>query len=235
MMVVIARGDQNAAARALVDKAIQAHGGEAKLSSLPPATTKIKGIYYEFGEAFAITGESIAHFPDHGRFIMEAEVDGQKSRIVAVRNGNKGWIKINDDTREMESEELDRARDECYAGWVACLLPLKDDAFDLRPLGEVNIDKRPAMGVAVSRKNCPDVNLYFDKESGLLVKTTCPVKENDRTALTEETILKDYGEVQGVKKPMKIIMKVNGMPYMEVEVTVYRVEKKLDDSIFAKP
>ena len=61
--------------------------------------------------------------------------------------------------------------DYCYAFGLA-LMPqrLRDADFQLSPAGEVKVNDRPALGLRVSRKGWPDVNVYFDKESGLVVK-----------------------------------------------------------------
>ena len=114
-------------------------------------------------------------------------------------------------------------------------MPLKGKAFRLAPLGEVNIDKRPARGVWVSSKGHRDVNLYFDKETGLLVKTETRVKDDNDQEVTEETFLGDYKEVQGTKQATKLTVKRDGELYLESEVTDYRLAEKLDDRVFAKP
>jgi hypothetical protein len=114
-------------------------------------------------------------------------------------------------------------------------VPLKDKAFTLAPLGEVNIDKRPALGVRVSSKGHRDVSLYFDKRTALLAKTEARVKDDDGQEVTEETYSSDYQEVQGTKQAMKFTIKRDGKPYLEGEVTEYKLSESLDESMFAKP
>src|SRR5262249_39474359 len=145
--------------------------------------------FHGLGEAVAFSGEFATHGPNRQKIVIEADAGGQKVRFVPVLNGDKGWIKINDDTMDLEKEDLAEVKEEAYAGWVTTLLPLRDRAFTLAPVGEVNIDKRPAQGVKVSSKGHRDVNLYFDKETGLLVKTETRVKDDDDQEVTEETFL----------------------------------------------
>jgi hypothetical protein len=233
---VTARADDGATARALVDKAVQAQGGEAQLAKWPAATAKVKGTFHGLGAAVAFTGEVAVQGPDRQKIDIEAEADGQKFRLVHVLNGDKGWVRFNDDTEEMDKEELAEAQEEAYAEWVTTLVPLKDKAFTLAPAGEVNVEKRPALGVRVSRKGRRDVNLYFDKETGLLVKTESRVKdEQSGQEVTEETLLSDYKEVQGTKQAMKFTVRRDGKPYLEGEITECRLAEKLDDGVFAKP
>jgi hypothetical protein len=232
---VTARADDAAAARALIDKAVQAQGGVAKLAKWPAVTARLKGTYHALGAAVAFTGEFAAQGPDRYKLDIEAEADGQKFRLVQVLNGDKGWVKLDDDTEELDKEDLAEVKEEAYGEWVATLVPLKDKAFVLAPLGEVNIDKRPARGVTVSSKGHRDVNLYFDKETGLLVKTETRVKDDGGQEVTEETFLGEYKEVQGTKQATKFTVKRDGKLYLESEVTDYQLAEKLDDSVFAKP
>jgi hypothetical protein len=232
---VMARGDDSAAVRALVDRALQAQGGEAKLMQFPAVTAKLKGTFHGLGEGVAFTGEYSMQGADRQKIVFEADVAGQKLILVHVLSGNKGWNKVNDDTEEMDEEDLAEAKEEAYSEWVAALVPLKDKAFTLAPLGEVTVDKRPALGVRVSRKDHRDVNLYFDKATGLLVKTESRVKDDNGVEVAEETFLMDYKDVQGTKQAMKFTIKRDGTLYLESEITECQLLDKLDDSIFAKP
>jgi hypothetical protein len=230
-----ARADDGAAVQALVDKAVQAQGGRARLEKLPAVTSKCKGTFHGLGAAAAFTGEFAFQGPDRSKVDIEAEADGQKFRLVVVLAGRQGWIKLNDDTEEQDKDDLAEAREEAYAEWVATLVPLKDKKFRLAPLGEVTVDGRPALGVKVSREEHRDVDLYFDREKSLLVKTQTRVKDDDGQEVTEETFLSDYKEVQGTQQPMKTVVKRDGKPYLEIEVTECQLAEKLDDSVFAKP
>src|SRR5207248_11447730 len=100
-----------------------------------------------------------------------------------------------------------------YAGWVATLLPLKDKAFTLTTIGEVEVEKRPALGVKVSSKGHRDVDLYFDKESGLLVKTETRLKDEGGQEVMAETFLRDYKDVEGTKHAMKFAVHRDGKLY----------------------
>jgi len=233
-VTVTARADDRAAAQALVDKAIQAHGGKAQLAKFPAVTYQLKGTFHGLGEAFSFTGEVATHGPDLLKFVLETEADDQKVRFVNVLNGTKGWFKFNDHTEKLEKEDLADAKEEAYGEWVASLAPLREKTFVLACVGEVNIDKRPALGVKVSNKGHSDITLYFDKQTGLLVKTETRVKEYGKEAL-EETFLSNYKVVQGTRQAMKFTTKRAGKLYMEGDITHYHLAETLDDSVFAKP
>jgi hypothetical protein len=229
------RSDDAAAARKLVDRAMQAQGGEALLRRFPATTGHLKGTFHGFGDKLAFTGEFAAQGHDRHKFVLEAEARGQKIRLVHVLNRNKGWFKLNDDTEELDKEELAEAQEEAYAGWVCTLVPLKEREFTLTPLGEVKVGQRAAQGVRVSPRGRREVNLFFDQKTGLLVKTEARVKDDGGQEVTEETLLNDYRDVQGTRQAMRIVIRRDGQPYLEAELTSCQLVERLDDSVFARP
>jgi hypothetical protein len=230
------RADEGGDARALIEKAIAAQGGEAELAKRPVVTTKIKGAFHGFGNklAFTFTGENTTQGADRVKLVIDSEAFG-KFRMEYVLSGKRGWVKLNGDTRELKKEELALFLEEAYASWVTTLLPLKDKSFTLTPLGEINIDKRPVLGVKVSSKDHRDVKLFFDKETGLLIKTERLAKDEIGQEMTEEMFLSDYKAVQETKQAMKFVIKRGGKPYQSWEVIRYQFAEKPEESTFAKP
>jgi hypothetical protein len=234
-VALAARADDSAAVQALVDKAVQAQGGRAKLEKLQAVTGKSKGTFHALGVVAAFTGEFAFQGPDRSKFDIKAEADGQKFRLVIVLAGRQGWVKLDDNTEEQDKDDLAEAREEAYAEWVATLVPLKAKKFRLAPLGEIAVDGRPALGIKVSSEGHRDVNLFFDREKSLLVKTETRVKDDDGKEVTEETFFSDYKEVQETKQAMKVVVKRDGQLYLEMEVTDCQLAEHFDDSVFAKP
>jgi hypothetical protein len=226
-------GDE--AARALVARAVKAHGGQATLAKYPAVSGKFKGTFHGLGDALAVTGDFAAYGANRTKFAIEGVLDGQKFLLAQVLDGDKGWYKLNDDTEELDEEALAEAKEEAYVDWVASLAPLRDKQFRLVMVGDIQIEKRPARGVTVSCKDHRDVNLYFDKESGLLVKTEARVKDDNGQEVTEETMLSEYKEVQGTKQAMRMTLRRDGKLYLESEITEIRLEERLDASVFGRP
>jgi hypothetical protein len=236
LATVPAEADDAADARALVEKAVKAQGGQEKLEKFAAHTSKFKGTFHGMGQAIPMTGEISSQGAD--RFKMEAEVEagGMKFRFVSVLAGDKGWVRVGDATTEMDKDQLAEAEEQAYAGWVGTLAPLKDKEFTLAAIGEAKVNDKPALGVKVSRKGRRDVDLYFDKETGLLVKTETRVKdEGSGQEVTEENYPGEYKEVQGTKQPTKFTVKRDGKLWVEGEATEQQLAEKLDDGVFAKP
>jgi hypothetical protein len=232
---VAAWADDSADARAIVNKAMEAQGGD-KLAKFKAVTTKMKGTVHVMGLDIAFTGEIATQGDEHLKLDIEAEAGGQKFRIINVINGDKGWTRMGETTSELDKEKLAEAKESTHKGWVATLVPLKDKKFTLSTLGEVMIEKRPALGVKVSCKGRRDIDLYFDKETHLLVKVETQVMdEGSGKELLEETFYTDYKEVQGTKQAMKFTVKREGKPFLEAEVSDHELAEKLDASTFDKP
>jgi hypothetical protein len=230
-----ARADDKAA-RELVDKGIQAQGGELLLARFAAVTARMKGTFHGLGAPVDFTGEIAMQGADQSKIVIDTEAGGQKLRISYVLNRDKGWAQFNDQTEEFDAEDLAEAKEQAWSEWAASLVPLKDPAFTLTMVGEVDVDKRPALGITASSKGHRDVNLYFDKETALLIKTETRVKdETTGQEVTEETFLSDYKPVQETKQAMKFVVKRDGKLYVEGELSDYQLIEKLDDGVFAKP
>lgn len=235
-VTVSARADDAADARKLIEKAVKAHGGQEKLDKFAGATAKLKGTFYGQGDGLAMTAEVSAEGTDKQRIDIEIEAGGQKIPIVIVVAGDKGWTKIAKDTKEFDKDELAEAKEQAFAAWVATLAPLKDKQFTFATTGEIKVENRPALGVKVSSKGHRDVDLYFDKETGMLVKTETRVKD-DATGqeVSEESFPSEYKDVQGTKQAMKFLTKRDGKKFIEGDVTSVELFEKLDANTFTKP
>jgi hypothetical protein len=235
-VAVPARADDAADAKALVEKAVKAHGGQEKLDKFPAVTLAMKGKVHIMEMAIPFNGEIITQGGDKLKLDIEVEVGGQKLRIVNVFTGDKGWNKVGDQTTEMDKDQLAEANAQAYAGWVTTLAPLKGKEFKLATIGEVKVGDKPALGVKVSSKGHRDVDLYFDKATSMLVKTETRVKdEGSGQEVTEENFPSEYKEVQGVKHAMKFTVKRDGKLFLEGEATDCTLSEKLDAGVFVKP
>ena len=236
VMALPLRADDADNAKAIIEKAIKAAGSEEKFTKLKAATMKFKGIIHQPDMNISFTGEIVSQGADQTRVVIQADVNGQAFTITEVLNRDKGWKKEQDAAKEMSADELKEAQNGANENWVASLVPLKDKAYTLAALGEIKVDDRPALGVRVSSKGRRDVNLYFDQESHLLVKSEMRVKdETTEMEVNQETFYGDYKEVAGIKEAMKFVIKRDGKPFLNAEVEEIRREQKVEDSLFAKP
>jgi hypothetical protein len=232
-----ARADDQGQVGPIIDKAINALGGEENLNKWKAATWKAKGTFYGLGEGIPYTSEVAAQWPDRIRTTIEGELNGQKFTFVNIVNGGKGWMRANGETMALEGDRLDEAKEEVYASYVATLTPLKSNSFTLTSLGNSKVDGHEVVGVKVASKGHRDISIFFDKETGLPVKTERKVKDvmAGGDELMQETLMSDYKEIQETKHPMKVIIKRDGKKYIEQENSDMKLAEKLDDKLFSEP
>jgi hypothetical protein len=231
------RGDEEKEARALVDRAIAAHGGAEKLARYKAATMKIRGrLFNTEGATCDFTGLT-AGGPHRLRVEVFIPGPGRGLRTVQVLNGGRGWVARNDAVRPLTKEELEEEREHLHAGVVSHLVALRDKRFRVTPLGEVDVNGRDALGVRVRSEGHRDVNLYFNKMTALLLRSECLVKdlESGGRELMVETFYDDYRPVDGVQVAHHFTIRRDGRLYVQSEALEVKVAEKLDDRFFARP
>jgi outer membrane lipoprotein-sorting protein len=225
-----------AQARAIVDKAIQAKG-------LKPDAAEMTEVWKETGK-MTVQGQSLEYVadwtfqpPNKYRFVMEAKFQGQPIKMTVIMNGEQAWESADGMTQEITAKKLTAMKDEVYGLWVTSLLPLRDPAFKLSLLPESQVDGKPVQGVRVSRDGRRDVSLYFDRETGLLVKYEAQVLDEFQNwkEVKDEAIFSAYKEASGVKcfTTMKLIR--DDKPLIEATLSDHKRLAKADAKMFEKP
>jgi hypothetical protein len=168
------------------------------------------------------------------RVALQLEVGGMKVDVLSVLTNDSGWVKVNDVVIDLDADKVAEAREQSHSHWVATLVPLRGPEYKLAGRGEVKVLDKPAYGVIASRDGRRDVQLFFDKETHLLVKTEQRVKDEAGKELTEESYFSNFEE-KNARQPMKVSVRRDDMPYMDAEVTSFQTKEKLEDSLFQKP
>src|SRR5262245_34863308 len=161
-----------ARAIAIIDKGVKAHGGADPLSQFKAVSAKwagkhkVENVFY-WDAVRVVTYE----MPDKIRIDFEVEnPNGAKFAFTRVVNGKKGWQGSVRGTRDLKEAEVAQITDEIYAHWLASMVPFNGKGFELSLVGNATVDGKDAIGVRVSCQGRPDVNLYFDKKTGLVIK-----------------------------------------------------------------
>jgi RNA polymerase sigma factor (sigma-70 family) len=241
-------GPKDEAVKSQIARVLKAHGGEESLGKLKTFTLKVKTSRVLDG---VISDDNTDHhfyvqLPDKVR--AELNVAGRETgKIIAVKNGDKKWRKINDGEAadyEFSGEDLTK-----YLGPRA-ILRLNDPAMEVSVLGERMVGDtgsvfgdRAAICVKVARKDrkgfsplhfdrsglVNEVRLYFDKDSNLLLK-----EEWDAHNLHFEIFCAGYKMVNGVAVAQKLVQRTDGGVNYRSEVE-FNVVDKLDAKLFQKP
>ncbi len=228
---------QDAEVKAVLDKAIAAHGGADHLAKDKAVTMQTKGKIHAIGDGVDFTGEIASQLPDRLRFEMTLTVMGTDLKIKQVVKGDKGWVAVNDTVMELTKEQMAEAKEQMHVAAVTRLVALRDKAYKLAPLGEAKVEGKDAVGIRVEHEGRRDVSLFFDKKTGLLLKTETRGKDPmaGDNEFTAETLYDDYRKVDASPVAHKVTIKRDGKLFIESTNSDVKVAEKLDDSTFDKP
>jgi hypothetical protein len=220
--------------QAVIDKAVQAHGGREKLAKLEGSGIQMKGKgTIQLAEGLAMTMEMQGQ-KDKFKLAMQFDFNGMNISQTQVFDGQNFWITVNGQNIDVDAQTLAEVKEQVYAEGVARLTFLKEQT--LSALGEVKVNDRPAVGIRVMSKGHRDVSLFFDKEKGLLVKIETRVVDYlTKQEVTEEKVLEDYKEIDGWMRPTKVTVNRDGKKLVDMEITELKIVDRIDDSVFAKP
>ena len=193
------RGDDSAAAvDAILGKYIDALGGSQRVSALKSLAAK--GTYQGYA-APKYSFEIYANAPAQIATVIHGSPDGD---TVTTFDGREGWIEapLNDRPQrimELTGGDLVGARMDAMLVFPAAI---KDTLHQWRVGTPSTIDDRDVRLVQGTSDGRYPVNLYFDDESGLLVRI---VRYSDTPVGLGPTQIDyaDYREVAGIKIPFK--------------------------------
>lgn len=218
----------------IVDQAMRAHGGESALAKTKYVHRTAKGGWFVFGKENSFSAETYLRFPDGLRDTVDADVNGQKTRITIVLNGDRGWQRLGGGFQDLDKERLTELRDELHVLWLVIALPLKERSLTLAAPVEATVLGKPAHAIKVIGTNRPEATLFFDKQSGLLVKVERPAKQAG-LSLKKEYLLADHKDFDGVKLPTRWLELTNGNKASDLTVTGYDFPARIDEKLLQKP
>jgi hypothetical protein len=221
---------------AVLDKAIKALGGEEKLAKAKAMSTATKGTIVLMGQETEVTTRMTVEGLDHARQEFEGEFGGNKLTVVTVLASDKGWRKFGDNTMELNKEALANQKRGTYMLVAAVTeLPLKGKNFKVELAGEEKVGGKAAVGVKATGPDGKDFKIYFDKESGLPVKSVAKVAGLMGGEFDQETTFADFKDMDGIKKATTVKATRDGEKFSEQKVTEFKVLDKVDAKTFAEP
>jgi RNA polymerase sigma factor (sigma-70 family) len=161
----------------LINKVLKAHGGENALQGLKAFTMKVKETDAS-GHVSTIT--HFVQLPDHYRVEISRQGENGTEIHILGRDGMKHWRKGADGKTEAIHYFGFEPTREYWLDFLRYFGPrevlrLKEPGHQLKRLDEIDVHFRPAVGIQLTVASQKAVTgterkLYFDKETGLLVK-----------------------------------------------------------------
>jgi hypothetical protein len=160
-------------ARAVVERAVKEMGLDAKAPNAPAVLINIK-----FSGPNMVKGDGTIHYTANGprRLELTAFEGEQKHTALVVITGNTAFGKSDEQGHDFTGDELAMLRTiEPLFSPLALPRLLADKDVTFKDLDEMRVDSRPARRIQAAIKG-KTVDLYFDKETGLLLRTVAKIE-----------------------------------------------------------
>ncbi|OWK47168.1 hypothetical protein [Fimbriiglobus ruber] len=204
-IVVLIPGTLRAAdddAKAIIEKAIKAHGGEEALTKYQAGRFKNKGKVAVPGAGDLEFTQEVAYMlPDKFRESLELTVAGNKVNVVTIVNGEEFTLEANGNKIPTDENLTKLLKNAQQTLKMSRLVPLiRDKKYELSVFGEAKVEDKPVVGVRVTAKGMSDVTLFFDKKTNLLAKVEHrTIDIQTKNEITEERIILEYQKDKGVR------------------------------------
>jgi hypothetical protein len=221
-------------ALAVIEQAIKAHGGADALTRAQTAVRTSTGTMSLFGKDLAFTDEMTWQLPDRFRLVIDVGTGQDRTHLTLVVNPDKGWQATGGMVVDLGPDRLEELHEEAYVLWLTTLTPLRKTGFELTPLPDAQVGSRQAAVVKVASKGHADARLYFDKDSGLLIKLERRAKEAG-LAVDKEYLYGEPKDFDGAKLPTKLQETINGKRFTDLTNISYKFPRGVNDAVFARP
>ena len=236
-------------ARALLDQAIQALGGQAYLSYQNKAEQgRYYPLYHGRTNSVGIPYNYYIEYPDKDRFevihlqsyhMLIFDVGNvqikDKSDIVIIHNGLKGYETTYKGTAAQDPEDLanylrrrQHSLEWAFRKWS------NDPGVALFSDGVAVVDAKAADQVSLLNSQNDAVTVYLDQNTHLPIKTSYSWRDpTDKQKNTEEEIYDLYKPVDGIMTPHSITRNFNGEMSMQRFINTVRYNLQLPETTFA--
>jgi hypothetical protein len=222
--------------RTTIERAIKAHGGQERLARVRADKVKLKGTLQLMGKSASFVAETTVQLPDQVKHLIRVTSEGRSFTVVHLLNGDKAVVTLDGQPQKIEPAALEEMRSTLQLQRAVRLVPLLSDrTFDLTPLGESLVSDRRVVGIKVTSKGRKALNLYFDKDNGLLIKTETLLDDGSGKEVREEMFCSDFKDIGGYRRPTRFVVYREGKKVMESELTDVKSFDKIDAAEFEKP
>jgi outer membrane lipoprotein-sorting protein len=212
----------------ILDKYIQAIGGAPQLAKLTSFIAK--GTYEGYDTlSMKVPVDIFASAPDR----LTTVVHTQNGDSVTTYDGNNGWIAAADKLMRvlpLAGGDLEGAKMDAALSFPA---RIKQDFQWRTGFPSVSIDDRPVEVIQNAARGNTGAKLYFDSESGLLVRQVHFV-DTAVGVIPTQIDYSDYRTVAGVKLPFRrVVTWTDGRS--TIELSQVQPNARIDAAQFAKP
>lgn len=250
-----AEGSNAKKARALLDQAIQALGGQAYLTAQSRGE---EGRWYRLyhgssGGRVGVQYRMFAQYPDKDRLeilgrgtvfvplplfgsvgVITVGRQKKSADLVVIHNGDKGFETTNKGTAAQDKEDLipflrrrQHSLEQVLRKWI------NDPNMQYFYDGMAIVDGKPNDQVTLLNNQNDAVTVYLDQNTHLPSKTSFTWRDpKDKQRNVEEETFDNYRKVDGIMTPHSITRTFNGETSHQRFINTARYNMPLEDSVF---
>jgi zinc protease len=211
-------------AKTVLDKAIAAKGGLAKLRTIrtvkAETTTTVRGA----GGPVTFASTTWIQYPD--RFRVDADMPGGK--LAQVYADGHFWVADAQGPKEMPESGRAPLQSAIARDTIRLLAKAGEGGLVVR---DVDSDDPLLDAIEISGADTPPVTLFVNRDTGLIEKERYVSGAEGRT----EELYSDYRTVNGVRFAFHTVLRRPGAPEVERDVKTIRYNVPLPPGLFEKP
>jgi hypothetical protein len=224
------------AVRALLERAVRAHGGRQRLEKLRADRVTLRGTLRVGADKVPFVSETTVQPPGQFRSVVRLTRGGTTHTLVQALDGGHALFALDGREHPVPQARREELRRALQLDRAVRLLPLlTDPSLRLEWLGEATVNGRTALGVKVTALGGPELRLYFDKEQALLAKSEHQLPGPDGKAVRHETYYGAYRDVGGIRRPGKVVGFRDGTAVLEAELADVEYLDSVEPDAFRRP
>jgi zinc protease len=220
-----ASGDERG--KALLDKAIAAKGGLARLQGIKTVQVAGTMTYAADGGPVAFPFSNAVAYPD--RFRMDADMPGGK--VTQVFADGRYWIGDRSGSRELTAEQSAPIRAAVERDTVRMLIAAGTGKLTVTAVDGGDGEDPLVGAIEISGSGMAPVTLLVNRTNGLIEQARYDAGAEGRVAETYG----DYRNVSGVQVPFHTVVRRAGLTPIERDVKTIRFNLPLPPALFVKP
>ncbi len=228
-----AGADLSAAAKQVIERAIEAHGGKALLSKVHADRVKLKGKLVVDKVEVPYSAETAVQLPNQFRNTIQFNQGKKDVVMTQVLNGESVAVWINGKQQKIPPAMEEEIRQNFALNRAIRMLALLEDpGYELKYLGKDEDPARVLHVVRINHRGLRELRMFFESGTGLLVKTEHPVDYQGKQYLQEERY-SDFRSLSGFRRPVKMEVIRGGQKLLEASLTEVHYPESLPPELFA--
>jgi zinc protease len=224
-------GQENDAAKLLLDRAVAAKGGLERLRAIKRLTARTTtAMTMPDGRTEMAESTTYLEYPNHVR----VETKLPTASTLQVYDGEHAWVRDPRGVQEIPPQYVRDLKTSLRRDTIAMLLAAVDGSIRARALPDVKDQSgRVHHALELSSNDLDPIVVYIDPKTGLIAKQTY-VTGGPGQPVIEESFA-DYHVVDGVQIAYTASVRVAGKPTLERHISEITINPSFDASLFRRP